>query len=117
GLRADGESTVRGSITGNHPSVTWDFDGPDLGCGLSYDSSGVTIRAGTNTGTVYVRATAGGSGCYELPLDLVDCDSCNSGDCQGAGAFSAKNASVNVRVGLGWALAGNTAGYLEIKES
>lgn len=116
GLMADGQSCISGSIVGAPGPVSWSFDGPSLGCSLSGTATNVTVCASTNTGTVYVKATLNGGTCYEAPLDLVDCSGgCST--CQGGGGTTVQNGSVEMRIGLGWAMLGNTAGYLEIKES
>jgi RHS repeat-associated protein len=115
-LPADGHSSVRGSVVGSPGTLSWEFVGDDLGCALAGDTTGVTVMAGTKTGTVMVRATRNGGSCHEIPLDLVDCQACENGNC-GTGGVSVKNSSVDVKVNLGWAVLGNTAGYLQIKES
>ncbi len=115
-LPADGQSSVNGSVAGGSGTLSWSFDGPSLGCTLVGTATGVTVYASTNTGSVLVQASDSTGVCFEQPLELVECSSCASGSCP-AGGFSADLGSVDVKIGLGWAPAGNTAGYLHIKES
>jgi RHS repeat-associated protein len=115
-LLADGQSTVHGSVVGIPGNLSWSFDGDNLGCALAGDNTGVMVTAGTNTGTIMVKATIGGVTCYKLPLDLVECPADCAG-CPNNGGFSVNNSSVDVKIGLGSALLGTTAGYLHIKEA
>lgn len=114
-LPADGHSQALPSqVDTSVGSLTWSFVGADLGCRI--DSSSGRITAGTNTGTIKVRAESGIT-CYEESLDLVDCTTgCNGADCGRIGAASAATGSVDVRMPLGWSMLGNDAGYLHIKE-
>ncbi len=112
-LPADGQSkAVPSPAEGNLGAMTWSFVGNSLGCQLN-ETTGV-ITAGTNTGTITVQASISGGTCYQESLDLVDCEQCTQGDCQGLSAMSAINGSVDVRMYLGSSLVGGTAGYLQV---
>jgi len=113
-MQADGVSQAIPSTNISGAALTWtivtnELYG-DLGCSLN-PQTGI-ITAGTNEGTIMVEAcdSAGGC-CYNAFLDLAACSSCESGNCA-----SAANESVDFKIGLGWSLLGNTAGFLQIKE-
>src|SRR6266568_2314443 len=115
-LVADGQSHATPSI--NDPNATvlaWAIVSADhLGC--TNDSSTGVVTAGTNSGTLTIRVVTT-SGCYESDLQLVrPADSCCGGYGQAQGAVSANVASIDLKIGMGWALRGNSAGYMQILE-
>ncbi len=119
-LPADGHSIATPTI--NTQGITWSIvtnaSYPSrLGCTI-IDSAKGTIRAGTQEGTILVRATF--NGCTsEAPLELTcggkqdsDCGNC---DKNAFSTASGSNGSIDFKLGLGWASIGNTAGHLSIK--
>ena len=106
-LPADGASTSVPSTPGIDPSsLTWSIVGATLGATI--DSSSGVVVAGTNTGTITVRAEEVGGICFEEPLEFVDCEKCQ--------CSSVENGSVDVKLDLGWSLVHDTAGFLQIHE-
>jgi RHS repeat-associated protein len=83
---------------------------------LSGDNTGVTVVAGTNTGTVVVEATTGSNTCFTVPLDLVDCSAGCGGNCSGGG-LNVSEGSVDIKLGMGGSLRGGSAGYVRIRET
>jgi RHS repeat-associated protein len=117
-LTADGMSTISGTSTNSAQSLIWSFDGPDLGCKLLLTNGPVVmVQAGTNTGTVNIKAVDASDGtCTRQPLQLVDCASDGCSSCQGGGGLSIGNNCVEMKLNLGWSLEGGTAGYFQIKK-
>jgi len=58
---------------------------------------------------------AGGT-CTKQPLKLVDCSSGGCASCQAGGGLSIGNNCVEMKLNMGWAVEGNSADYLQIKE-
>jgi len=117
-LTADGQSQISGTASNGSPNITWSIAGDALGCTLLLSNGpNVVVQSGTNTGTINVTATdpVGGTCCTQ-PLKLVNCSSGGCAACQAGGGLSVGNNCVELKVGLGWALEGNTADYLHIKE-
>ena len=123
-LPPDGESTAFASLgLGFTPPVNFDFvepsDDPGLGCKLqSVDTNGGTaiIVAGTNIGTVKIRATDANNCKYDATFDLVPC----GGNCQGTcpiGDEDIQDSSVSASFRLGRANRDSSAGSFSIKSS
>ena len=117
-MKADGHSQAAPYRTdgGSLGSITWSISGSSASA--SIDGNG-RITAGTVPGTVRVTGTDGAT-CYEMLLDVTDCDGCQSGSCPAPGAPGVSSpglGSIDYRLKLGWALSGGTAGFLQIKES
>lgn len=116
-LVADNHSRFPVSVFASN-SFAWSFLGNSLGCTFETNiaNGSVSIKAGTNTGTVTIVNGTCGQG----TLDLIppcpgnagsgneSCPSCS------ISAVSANNSCIDVKIGLGWDLIGNTAGYLQI---
>jgi RHS repeat-associated protein len=127
-LVADGQSHATPSRTDTSVTgVSWGFVDPSHSLGCTIDSATGVLTASTNTGTVNVSMNGTDSGnnpiCYREPIDLVapNCDACSSGNCAAtAGGVSAglaaTAAGIDVQIGLGWAIDGDTAGYLGIHQ-
>jgi RHS repeat-associated protein len=117
-LLADGASIISGTATNGSDNLAWSFDGADLGCKLLLTNGPVVIvQAGTNTGTVYVKAVSGsGTKCTRQPLKLVSCNGGGCAACQGGGDLTMDNQCVDFKLNLGWSFEGGTADYLHIRE-
>lgn len=92
----------------------YSFLGDALGCIMN---GGGVITAGTNVGTIRVRAEVQcGTNCLtqETLIELTDCSSCTSGTCADIGGPSFDLGSLDARFGLGWSKVGGTAGSLRL---
>jgi len=115
-LIADGQSEASPSaVDPAYPttSLIWAIYDPNRGCKIGLNSG--IITAGTNAGTVVVRAAYqfGDTPCYEETLEIVpkDCDTCTEGQCP----VTAKiGKSIDVKINLGWSLLGDTAGFMQV---
>jgi hypothetical protein len=106
-----GQSHAFFSTPGVSPSsLTWAIYGDPQTANVN--ASGV-VTAGTKPGSVRVRGTNGSGKCYDLIVDVVDCDEgCKSGPT--CAHPVSKLGSVDVRVPLGWARGGNSAQFMHI---
>ncbi|OGV45715.1 MAG: hypothetical protein A2X46_09425 [Lentisphaerae bacterium GWF2_57_35] len=96
----------------SEPEVNWSVSGV-ADCTISEDG---WIEAGTEEGTLTVRATlASDTSIYVEDTIEVKCV-CMSGDCESLGSFSSSMGSINVLFGLGTASGGESAGYLHLKQ-
>jgi RHS repeat-associated protein len=116
-LPPDSQSTSWASLSvpdGLPGPVTWTIQSTDdLGCSIV--STNGLITAGTNYGTIIVRAT-GTNGCYlEGPLDLDGCHSCAGGNCTQMGTVtSSLRNGLFVQINLGPLPRERNAGSMEI---
>ncbi len=105
-------TVVADSCDDSEPEILWSVSGV-AGCSISEDG---WIGAGTEEGTLTVRATlATDTSIYLEDTIKVKCV-CTSEGCGGFGGSSSSMGSIDVLFGLGAASGGESAGYLHLEQ-
>ena len=115
-LLADGQSIKKASLTHAfmfEEPISWSIEGDDLGCSIDGLGAGAVITAGTNVGSITVRATDN-KGCWiENDLELTkgerDCKTCSEDDSSAPGEGDASLGSVHLEMFLGRTVEGASA--------